>query len=194
MLLLTVSVVISGRSYQFPGEVMMLTIIIFLYSFILSINPTSASATGLQFRLGSCFQSGMVLQSSDKPGGAKLWGWGQPGAEVEVELSNGTQLDHGRVGGEGWWSLGLRLAPGGPYNLTLHHRYHLTPHTSLLANLVSVEAQQFCPSVSSWRMCWLEMFGCVLALITWLCPCPASLTARQRSPPPSTSLRSGSPS
>ena len=123
MLLLTVAVVISGRSYQFPGGVIMLTIIIFLY-FSSWIIP--ASATALQFRLGSCFQSGMVLQSSEKAGGAKLWGWGQPGAEVDLELSNGTRLGHSKVGAEGWWSLGLSLAPGGPYNLTLHHRYQLS--------------------------------------------------------------------
>ena len=113
-LLLTRSVVISGRPYQFPGEVIMLTIILFLY-FSPWIIPTSA--TDLQFRLGSCFQSGMVVQSS-----GRLWGWGQPGAEVEVELSNGTVLGRGRVAGDGWWSVGLVLAPGGPYNLTLHHR------------------------------------------------------------------------
>ena len=130
MLLLTVSVVISDRSYQFPGGVMMLTKI-FLY-FSAWIIPTSA--TGLQFRLGSCFQSGMVLQSSARSGGAKLWGWGQPGADVDVELDNGTRLGHGRVGGEGWWSVGVMLAPGGSYNLTLHHRYHLTsPHLTTVA-------------------------------------------------------------
>ena len=78
--------------------------------------------SGLEFRLGSCFQSGMVLQSSAQSRGASLWGWGQPGADIEVELGNGTRLGRGRVAGEGWWSVSVRLAPGGPYNLTIYHR------------------------------------------------------------------------
>ena len=86
----------------------------------------AGSAAGLEFRLGSCFQPGMVLQSSDQSRGvlgAKLWGWGQPGADIDVELSDGSELGRSRVGGEGWWSVTVRLDPGGPYNLTVHHRY-----------------------------------------------------------------------
>ena len=81
-----------------------------------------SSGSCLDFRLGSCFQSGMVLQSSAQSRGASLWGWGQPGADIGVELANGTQLGRGRVAGEGWWSVSVRLAPGGPYNLTIYHR------------------------------------------------------------------------
>ena len=76
----------------------------------------------LHFRLGSCFQSGMVLQSQAGARGATVWGWGQPGAEVEVELRNGTMLGLSRVGEEGRWSLVVMLPPGGPYSLSLHHR------------------------------------------------------------------------
>ena len=86
----------------------------------------AGSAAGLEFRLGSCFQPGMVLQSSDQSRGvlgAKLWGWGRPGADIDVELSDGSELGRSRVGGEGWWSVTVRLDPGGPYNLTVHHRY-----------------------------------------------------------------------
>ena len=35
---------------------------------------------GNKFRLGAYYQSGMVLQS----GGANIWGWGGPHADVQV--------------------------------------------------------------------------------------------------------------
>ena len=81
-----------------------------------------SSVTCLDFRLANCFQSGMVLQSSASSRGATVWGWGMSGADVDVEFTNGTWLGRGRVGEEGRWSLVVMLSPGGPYNLTVHHR------------------------------------------------------------------------
>ena len=55
-------------------------------------------------------------------GGAALWGWGGPGAEVEVTLGTAS-LARTRVGAQGGWRVGVVLAAGGPYNLTVHHRW-----------------------------------------------------------------------
>ena len=78
------------------------------------------SATCLDFRLGSAFQSEMVLQSRSR--GATLWGWGTAGAEGEAKLGDGTSLGSGMVEREGRWSLVVMLSPGGPYNLTIYQR------------------------------------------------------------------------
>ena len=40
---------------------------------------------GNKFRLGTYYQSGMVLQS----GGASMWGWGGPSADIQVSVIQG---------------------------------------------------------------------------------------------------------
>ena len=48
------------------------------------------STNGNEFRLGYYYQAGMVLQS----GGANIWGWGAPQADVQVsEKQAGGNID-----------------------------------------------------------------------------------------------------
>merc|ERR1711910_263663 len=78
---------------------------------------------GNKFLLGRYYQSGMVLQS----GGANVWGWGGPHADVQIKVG-GKTLATTTVDGEGRWQAKVVLEPGGPYNLTLIHRWLSLPN------------------------------------------------------------------
>jgi len=87
-----------------------------------------------KFHLGRYYESGMVLQS----GGANIWGWGGPQADVQIKSGNKT-LATTRVDAEGRWQARVVLQPGGPHNLTLIHRWLALPnkiHLSVLAGEV----------------------------------------------------------
>ena len=98
---------------------------------ILCLEPSLASKC-LEFKLGSYYSSGMVLQSAAVTRGANIWGWGCAGATVSV---SGVIT---KVHSTGWWSAVVQLAPGsgftcnvggcsginclslgGPYNITV---------------------------------------------------------------------------
>jgi len=64
----------------------------------------------------------MVLQA----GGANIWGWGGPGANIQVTM-DGKSLAVGTVDHQGRWLVNLHLETGGPYNLTVHHRWLSLP-------------------------------------------------------------------
>ena len=77
---------------------------------------TARDTVNYEFRLAKYYTSDMVLQS----GGAAVWGWGGPGAEVQVEV--GGQVARTTVDAKGMWRARVNLAPGGPHNITLTHR------------------------------------------------------------------------
>ncbi len=81
---------------------------------LLSLLPTPARG---DLRLPAILSDGMVLQQ-DRP--ARLWGWADAGATVEVRASWQAEPAETRVAADGTWTLEIETpAAGGPYEVSV---------------------------------------------------------------------------